>query len=198
MGYLIKQGSLPSILVLFFVFLLFSRYFKFKFKRKYFYISIFSALLLAALIRSWFIATVIGILGVLYFNEKFRLKTVFTGVVVAAGLIFLAYSNPIFQERFSAGLQEIEGLSLNGNVQGNLTFRLLHTAERLDYISKNLQYVIFGIGNITEYDFPNTFLTGLIDKTGRVTQLDTADIAWSLLFLRFGPFRYVYIFIFLH
>jgi hypothetical protein len=84
------------------------------------------------------------------------------------------------------GFDEMQNFTLEGNVQGNFSFRIFQAAERLNYISQSLQYEIFGVGNITEQNFPYIFKTGLRNESGIVTQLDTADIAWTLLFLRLG------------
>jgi len=185
-GFLITRGSIPSVFIMFFILLLFSRYFNFKQKIKYIYISIFSAVLITSMIRSWFLATVIGILLVFILQEKLKLKNLFAGIILTAGLILLVTTNPIIQERFSQGLEDVQSFSLKSNVQGNFSLRILQLAERLNYISQSFQHTIFGVGNITEYNFPNIFVIGLRDDSGRVTQLDTGDIAWSLLFLRLG------------
>ena len=184
-GVLIERGSIPSNLLLFFLLLLVSRYFKFKPKTKYFYVGIFSAVLITSMIRSYFFAVIIGILLVLYL-EKLKVKSILTGITIAAVLILIVYNTPFFKERFISGFEEIQNLNLAYSPQGNLSYRLLHAAERLDYISKKTQYEIFGIGNITEEDFPNTFYIGLRYESGRVMQLVSPDIAWSTFFLRLG------------
>jgi hypothetical protein len=84
------------------------------------------------------------------------------------------------------GFDEMQNFTLEGNVQGNFSFRIFQAAERLNYISQSFQYEIFGVGSITEQNFPYIFKIGLRNESGIVTQLDTADIAWSLLFLRLG------------
>lgn len=185
-GFLVEKGSIPSILILFFIIVLFTSYFKFKPGKKYLYISIFLSVIIVSTIRSLFIATVIGIIVIQILQKKVKFRTLLFGMIIVTSLIIIAYMNPILKERFSIGFSEIQGLNLKGNIQGNLSFRLLQALERLNYISQNLQYTIFGIGNVTEFNFPNIFIIGLRDLSGRVTQLDTADIAWSLLFIRLG------------
>ncbi len=185
-GFLIERAAIPSVLIIFFILLLFSKYFKFKPKIKYFYISIFSTVLITSMIRSLFLATGLGILLVFILQEKLKLKNLFTGIIVIVVLIFLVMTNPIIQERFGEGLRDIQTFELNSNVQGNFSLRILQMSERIYYISQSLPHAIFGIGNITEQNFPYVFTIGIRDEYGMVTQLDTADIAWSLLFLRLG------------
>ncbi len=185
-GFLITRGSIPSIFIIFFLLLLFTGYFKFTKFIKYFYISVFSAVLITSMIRSWIVAIIIGIFLIVNFQAKLKIKKVLTGIIIAAGLILIIYTNPIINERFRMGFDEMQNFTLEGNVQGNFSFRIFQAAERLNYISQSLQYEIFGVGNITEQNFPYIFKTGLRNESGIVTQLDTADIAWSLLFLRLG------------
>lgn len=185
-GYLITRGSIPSVLIMFFLLLLFSQYFKFKVKIKYFYILLFSAVLITSMIRSWLFAMVIGIILVLNLHGKLRFNNLLKGIIIAASLILIVSTNPIIQERFRTGIEEIQYFKITDNVQGNLSFRILQTVERLNYITQSLQYSIFGIGNITDENFPNIFYIGLKYESGRVMQLNTPDIAWLLLFIRLG------------
>ena len=47
--------------------------------------------------------------------------------------------------------------------------------------------MVFGIGNVQESDLKqHLFHIGLKGPRGRVVQLDTSDIAWVLLLLRYG------------
>jgi len=185
-GFLIERAAIPSVLIIFFILLLFSKHFKFELKIKYFYIFIFSTVLITSMIRSLFLATVLGILLVYILQEKLKLKNLFAGIILILVLIFLVTTNPIIQERFSEGLRDVQTFDLTSNVQGNFSLRILQMAERFYYVSQSFQRVLFGVGNITEQNFPYVFTIGLRDEFGMVTQLDTADIAWSLLFLRLG------------
>lgn len=185
-GFLIERAAIPSVLILFFILLLFSKYFNFKPKIKYFYLGIFSTVLITSMIRSLFLATMIGIILLFYLQEKLKLKNLFAGIALSVGLILLVTTNPIIQERFSQGFEDIQSFSPTSNIQGNFSFRIFQALQRLDYISQSYQYQIFGVGNITEKNFPYVFTIGLKDESGLITQIDTADIAWSLLFLRLG------------
>ena len=94
--------------------------------------------------------------------------------------------------------REIQKFSLTSNeIEGNYSFRILHAQERLNYITQNAQNTIFGLGNISEENFSEVFEIGLLEESGRITQLDTGDIAWSTFFIRLGLLGTVfYLFIF--
>ncbi|MFW9928431.1 MAG: hypothetical protein ACFFD1_03485 [Candidatus Thorarchaeota archaeon] len=187
-GFLIERGSLPTILLMFFLFLLFSKYYKFKRGTKYFYIAIFSAVLVTSIIRSWLFAGVIGTFLIFYLQEKFRFKYLFKAIIITGVLMLVIFSSTITRERFTQGIEDVQSFNLTSSVHGNFSYRMLMAAERISYVLQSFQYEVFGIGNVTEYNFPNTFIVGLRDRSGRITQLDTGDIAWSLLFLRLGVF----------
>ena len=185
-GVLIERGLLPSGIIMFFLFLLFSRYYKFKSLTRYFFIAVFAAVLINSLVRSWLFAAVLGIFLLFFLREKLKLKNLLAGIAIVAGIVLIVYINPISKERFTQGFEDVQSFSIEGNAQGNFSYRILLAAERLNYVMKSYQYEIFGIGNITEYNFHSTFYIGLRDASGRVIQLDTSDIAWSLFFLRLG------------
>ena len=185
-GFLIERGLLPAGIIMFFLFLLFTKYYKFKPAVKYLFIAIFTAVLIASLVRSWLFAAVTGVILIFYLQKKLKFKSLFAGIIIIAGLILIIYINPISKERFTQGIEDVQGFSLTSNAQGNFSFRILQTAERVNYISQSLQYVIFGIGNITEENFPNVFYIGLRFESGRILQLTTPDIAWQVLFIRLG------------
>jgi hypothetical protein len=76
---------------------------------------------------------------------------------------------------------------------GNATFafRMAHFLERNQYLLDHPKTLIFGAGLIPEdskkVDKFFDFKVGLIaELTGNVVQLDTGDISYSVLFLRFG------------
>jgi len=82
-----------------------------------------------------------------------------------------------------------EGMNIaNEKVEGTFSLRILLLYERMDYMNQKLQYMVFGIGCVQEKDFtPNTFKIGAKFKWNALPQqLDTGDIAWAPLFLRFG------------
>jgi hypothetical protein len=96
------------------------------------------------------------------------------------------------------------GNVLSGNVSGSdmdidienmqnstFTFRIAHFLERNQYILENPKAMLFGAGLMTEdsklTDSMFNFAIGLAEEaSGKTTQLDTGDISYSILFLRYG------------
>lgn len=72
--------------------------------------------------------------------------------------------------------------------EDNFTYRLAHAAERLTYILGRGDRTIRGLGFISEENYKeDAFEIGLWDDNSfSIVQLDTGDIAWSILFLRLG------------
>jgi len=197
-GELFVRGSIPSIFVPFYLLLLLSNFFKFKFKFKFFYVIIFLAVLITSVIRSWFLAIVFGIFLIFVLQNKKQFNNFFKGIIVVIGMFLLVFTNPIINERFVTGFEEIQNFSLTSNeIKGNYSFRILHARERLNYITSGFQHTIFGLGNISEENFSEVFEIGLLEESGRITQLDTGDIAWSIFFIRLGLLGTIlYLFIF--
>ena len=77
-----------------------------------------------------------------------------------------------------------------GNIESedNFTYRLAHATERLVYILESSDKTMRGLGYISEENYKeDAFYIGLWnEKSHSVVQLDTGDIAWSILFLRLG------------
>ena len=109
------------------------------------------------------------------------------GCMIAAITLFVASVSDKFSERFNDVASENIDMK-GGEVEGNFSFRILHAYERLSYICEHKETMIRGLGYVSERNFKKeVFATGLYDEErGRVYQLDTGDIAWSLLFVRYG------------
>jgi hypothetical protein len=140
--------------------------------------------------RSIFFACVIVAGLSLLFNGKgvSTNKIMILAFSLAAVGIVLSTDN-ILTERLFTTKEDISALQGNGRrVGGNMSFRLLMLEERMYYLNQHPQYAVFGIGNIQEIDLKqHLFHIGLKKKKGGgVNQLDTDDIAWALLFLRYG------------
>ncbi|MDL2257221.1 hypothetical protein LJC06_03340 [Bacteroidales bacterium OttesenSCG-928-I14] len=99
-------------------------------------------------------------------------------------------------------VEEFDMTSLEGST---FTFRMAHLFERVLYLNERSNTMLFGGGLVSE-DSQNIdklfdFKIGLIDgATGRTYQVDTSDITYSLLFLRFGylgSLLYLLLFIYL-
>lgn len=78
--------------------------------------------------------------------------------------------------------------ALQGDVEDNFSYRLLHATERLNFILDSPSTAIRGIGYISEVNYKDvTFELGVWnDSLKRVDQLNNGDIVWSNLFLRLG------------
>jgi hypothetical protein len=108
-------------------------------------------------------------------------------LVVFLGLILFFVVNDAFRERVDESVGAIKAMR-HATVEDSFSFRIVHTWERLDYISKTPYTAIRGLGFIHESSWTeDIFLVGSYDKYGdKNAQLDTKDIAWSVLFIRLG------------
>ncbi len=110
---------------------------------------------------------------------------IFIFSVVLVSIIFV--SSNAFSTRFINMTQELNTIE-NAEVSGNFSYRLLHAHERLNYILNDPIRILRGIGFVSESNFQQSvFNLGQYSSvTDDVAQLDTGDIAWSLLFIRLG------------
>lgn len=107
------------------------------------------------------------------------------GLIVSI-VIFFSFATS-FQERFLSMIKETDNIGQE-EVTGNFSYRILHATERYDYIMREPETAIRGLGYVSETNFKNgVFNIGLRDEdTNDIVQLNTGDIAWSLFFVRFG------------
>jgi len=108
-------------------------------------------------------------------------------ISIVVFLFLFAFSISFYEplaKRFDEGASEFHSSRIEE--KGNMTYRLLLAGERLDFILKDVETTIFGIGYITEKHYHGHFKIGLKNDEGEVIQLDTGDIAWALLFIRLG------------
>lgn len=186
----IKRGALPSYYALFYTFLVFTGYYRFSKIKKYLYLGILIASQLVSSTRSISMAIILGIAVCIWYLSENK----FNSLLKLGGLCIVIYvasfALPSLHERFNEAFDEFAGMeqsSKNLDAEGNMTFRLYMVAERYQYLKKNPQHYLFGIGNIIEQDFPTTFFIGGFNKEmQRPTQLDTGDISWSPIILRLG------------
>lgn len=158
---------------------------------------IFVAILITT-IRSLVIGVFIIIVASILLSktQKLRNKVIMVFSIFLLILVVSLYK-PISNE-FSTIGTDITGALDRGERTGNMSFRYLLTLERLEHILQNPKTAIFGIGFITEKNYSGQFTMGLRNDNGEIIQLDTADIAWSLFFLRLGllgTFLYTMIYI---
>jgi Ca2+/Na+ antiporter len=148
-----------------------------------------------SLIGSFFLVLALG-----YILQLPRLKRVKVLSVVFVFLIFLvAFAGYKFvhsrtyvdiQRVISGNLADTE-IDVEDLQQSTFSFRILHLLERNQYLSDNPKAMLMGAGLMTE-DSKLTFSmfdfdVGLLEElSGQTNQLDTGDISYSILLLRYG------------
>jgi hypothetical protein len=148
-----------------------------------------------SLIGFFIIAIAIGY--ILRLPRLQRIKVV-TTVSVLLLVIVVFVGAKFVQSRTYADLQSVASgnfadmdIDMAEIKDATFTFRMAHFIERNQYLWEHPQSMIFGAGLFTEdskmVDKFFDFKIGLIEElTGNIVQLDTGDISYSLLFLRFG------------
>jgi len=86
---------------------------------------------------------------------------------------------------------DVEEADIEELQKSTFTFRIAHFLERNQYLLDHPKAMLFGAGLMTEdsklTDLTFDFSVGLIEETmERTAQLDTGDISYSILFLRYG------------
>jgi len=90
-----------------------------------------------------------------------------------------------------AAIDDLE-IDMDDLQNSTFTFRIAHLLERNQYILDHPKSMLFGVGLMTEdsklTDKMFDFHIGLIEETlgGKIAQLDTGDISYSILFMRYG------------
>ena len=94
--------------------------------------------------------------------------------------------------------------------KSTFTFRIAHLLERNQYLIDNPQAMLFGAGLMTEdsklTDSMFDFKVGLLEEVmGKTAQLDTPDISYSILIMRYGYIGtlialslYIFLLVFFH
>ena len=199
------RSSIPWPLSLFVVLLLLNDYYKTPWK-KWVSIGIIVLNIVMSGSRSLSIAYILAILISFMFSGRFSPRKLAAISMLLISVIILFSTNNVLSRRMDEASNERANIN-SGQVQGTFSMRILMLYERMDYINSRPQYQVFGLGFVQEKDFPpNTFKIGLrFSWEGPVSQIDSGDIAWSPLFLRFGyvgtaimvvlfyiPFMYMY------
>lgn len=105
--------------------------------------------------------------------------------MIGAAVLFSTF--PLFYQRFQETVNQAGISSSSQKEEGNLSYRIDHFAERLDYVLQNSVRSMRGLGYVQERNFhEKPFKLGQSNNWGRKAMLDTGDIAWSLLILRLG------------
>ncbi len=186
-GARIDRGVKPPIYVIPFILLLLSNIFKYKALKKWIFVFILFLPIILSMKMTYFITVLGGYIIFLFLSGKLSIKNFLPYFLTGTIVLILFFSlNKTFTYRLLNVINQTENIK-TAEVKGNFSFRILHTLERTEYILQNPLSSFRGIGFISESNFnKNVFEIGLPNDDGEVTQLDTADIAWSLLILRFG------------
>jgi hypothetical protein len=157
-----------------------------------FYISVFSLSFVMTMHRSWLSWFVMIIMFLIVAkNSTLWKKLVLGGLVILFSTVPILF--PAIGERLNSGIGDIQnalqgGYEARGDFEDSFSFRIAHVLERWNYISKDTEKMIFGIGFLTEDASQSRYLNftvGWRDSTG-LRQIDTADITWSLILLWCG------------
>lgn len=137
--------------------------------------------------RSLTIAYAIAMLAYYLLYGKFSVRRVIPIVMFLGGVVLTLSTDNTFSKRMQDAANERQNIEA-GDVSGTFSMRILLLYERMDYINEKPQRMVFGIGSIQDKDFPRNFFKIGLKLTWNASpqQLDTGDIAWAPLFLRFG------------
>ncbi len=149
--------------------------------------------------RSNIAAVALSLVAVLFlyqdsFAAKFK-KIILIGILsIPIGLLLINMINDRGGSSDVASVLNGEYVDIDyvEELQGNtFSFRIAHLYERYMYVAGNTVKHLFGAGFVHEDSFyvrqNFDFIIGLRDETtGEIIQIDTSDISWSVLILRFG------------
>lgn len=157
------------------------------------------ALLTSVQIVSFTRSAILGSGAALLYVSKRMLNslavTLFIASVLAAGAVAYTTSSTV-QDRVDNTAKDI-GSTLEGNflqyrtgTDGNLSFRLAHLDERLTFVLDEVRRWPIGVGFIHEDSTAASklgFKIGLRNPaTGHIVQVDSGDIAWSVVVIKTG------------
>lgn len=156
---------------------------------------ILSSVQVASLTRS----AIIGMVAALLYLSKRLVNSIFLMLVLFAAVISLAvaYStSTTIEHRIDDSLKDISAtldgrfLSAHAVKDGTLGFRIAHVNERLTHVLDSVGRWPLGIGFIHEDSTAAQklgFKVGLPNPfTGRPIQVDSGDIAWSVVIIKTG------------
>lgn len=183
----VERGVKPPVYVIIFIILLLSNYLGYSNQKKWLYIIILFLPIVSCLKMTYFVAVIVGYVILLFAWGKINIRNFIPYIVVGGGVLILFFSyNKVFRDRFFETIYQTKDLQ-SKNVSGNFSYRILHFLERADYVFTKPSTTVRGVGFIAENSIKKRlFLLGQPNDKGRIAQVDTADIAWSLLILRLG------------
>lgn len=183
-GSIYTRGAIPTTFCIFFLLLSITRYGDISWKYRYLLFFLFFLSILSSMIRSMFISSLIGVLMIMFFVNRVKIKGLGRWGLLFIAIFALMSSSGGFVNRLTEGFREIVNMTERGDSieeSGTFNFRIMLLKERAGYVLSSIDKIIFGIGGIKEGDFHPIFKIGL-----KGAQLDTSDIAWPLLLLRLG------------
>ncbi len=165
---------------------------------------VLGAALVSTLHRSW----LSSFIAALCFTALFRTSSLFKKLSMSLAVLAFALVPAIFPalgERMDSGMGDFTN-ALNGgyNTHTNkfddsFSFRIAHAMERFNHVAQDPRRWVFGLGFLTEDSGQSQYLNfsvGWRDKYG-TKQIDTGDIAWSIMFLWLGfvgTFLYMFLY----
>ncbi len=188
----IRYYNLPVFLSISFIFLLFNNKI---FPKKYriLFQIILGMTIIAPAHRSY-IGIFLLVISIYFFIKTNLNKKIIITILIVFVMIFLSsfgFLNKIIMRTFS-DLKFITSLNFRQyDIMNTFSYRIMHFFERATYILTNPNRWILGLGFITEDSVEAQHLSfniGIEDKLnpGKITQIDTGDIIWSLLILQGG------------
>jgi hypothetical protein len=182
-----ERGIKPSLYVIVFTLLLFFNSLQYPTQLKWIFIFILFGSIVLNLKQTYLLTVILSAIVYLIIFKRYT-KHVLSGLLtIFIGAILFFSMNTAFRERIDESLGSTKAIKRT-TVENTFSFRIIHAWERLDYITKTPYTAIRGVGFVHENSWKeDIFLVGSYSHyTGRNAQLDTADIAWSVLFIRFG------------
>jgi hypothetical protein len=164
---------------------------------KYVLLSVCCVAVLLSQHRNLLLAIVVCYFLHFLFNNKFSVAKILGFSLLSAGLLYLADS--LWNNRFSKGLEDISQSSfaiapaafydIDLTNISTTEFRQYLFQERLNYILKNTNETLLGVGLVTDDSRKAASLNfniGMDDGYGNVSQVASSDIAWSSMILQMG------------
>ena len=160
-----------------------------------FVLFILLATVVAPMHRNYVFAIMVVTSLYVIFQQKRTQRALY--LTASAAIIFSFSTLDIVSQRASEGFNDFNktfttGQSLATTDYGENTFayRIAHLFERINYVLAKPGGYVFGIGLLgedTKQASKLSFEVGAYDeRIGRVSQINTGDIAWSLLILQVG------------
>lgn len=184
-----ERGVKPSSFSMMFAFLCVVNPWNFKLGKRIFYICIFMAPIILNIKMTYIfsILLMVGVYILIVSNLSLVKKFFFFGCLSVLATTMLVMNDNV-TERARQMTKNIHSLDENDMHADNFSFRILHARERLIYISQDPVLLFRGIGFVAEKNMKKEiFNVGLYDRElKKIRQIDTGDIAWSLIFCRLG------------